>query len=111
MLAATARTVHRPQAGENTESGLVRILTLPIWRLRPAPENEQLYRPVSPGDPDVRALAESIRQHGVKEPLVISLDHYIISGHRRCVARGWPGCPRFLVASSRSITTPTTIGS
>lgn len=86
MLEAITRPVRRRRAVGNAESGLVRILVLPIWRLRPAPENEQLYRPVSPDDPDVRALAESIRRHGVKEPLVVSLDHYIISGHRRCVA-------------------------
>jgi hypothetical protein len=39
-------------------------------------------------DREVRELAESIRDHGLKEPLVITLDNYIISGHRRYVASG-----------------------
>jgi hypothetical protein len=62
------------------------------WRslldIRPSPENEQLYRPVLPTDPEVQSLAQSIREHGVKEPLVITADNYIISGHRRYVACG-----------------------
>jgi hypothetical protein len=51
--------------------------------VRPSPENDKLYRPVDPQAPDIRALAESIRVHGIKEPLVLTLDHYILSGHRR----------------------------
>lgn len=31
-------------------------------------------------------MADSIREHGVREPLVITLDGYILSGHRRYVA-------------------------
>ncbi len=57
-----------------------------LSELQPAPENDQLYRPVSASDPEVRALAISIREHGVKEPLVLSLDGFILSGHRRYVA-------------------------
>src|SRR5262249_17784864 len=37
-------------------------------------------------DPDVRALAQSIADFGIKEPLVISTDGYILSGHRRYAA-------------------------
>ena len=37
-------------------------------------------------DPDVIALAESIRDHGIQEPLVVSADGWILSGHRRYVA-------------------------
>lgn len=59
-----------------------------IDSIRPAPENELLYRPVSSTDPDIIALSESIRTHGIKEPLVVSIDNYILSGHRRhCAAR------------------------
>lgn len=59
---------------------------LPIDTIRPSPENEKLYRPVDPGDPDIRDLAESIRRYGVREPLVVSADGWILSGHRRYVA-------------------------
>jgi hypothetical protein len=54
--------------------------------IRPAPENDQVYRPVDPNDPDILALAESIREFGVKVPLVVTYDGYLLSGHRRWVA-------------------------
>lgn len=56
--------------------------------LRPSPENDTLYRPVDPDDPEIVALAESIGRHGLREPLVVTLDRYIVSGHRRhCAAK------------------------
>jgi ParB-like chromosome segregation protein Spo0J len=54
--------------------------------LMPAYQNNEVYRPVSRDDPDIQALADSIRQHGLKEPLVITRDGVILSGHRRRVA-------------------------
>lgn len=68
------------------ESGQVRIQMVPIAEIQPAPENLQLYRPVRPDDPEVQQLADSIRRHGIQVPLVLSLDRFIISGHRRHVA-------------------------
>lgn len=62
-----------------------------ISLLKPSPENDKLYRPVNEDDPEVRALARSIKEHGVKEPLVVTLDDYILSGHRRraaCILAG-----------------------
>jgi hypothetical protein len=50
------------------------------------PQNDQLCRPVSPEDPEVIALAESIRREGLLEPLVITSDRFVLSGHRRLVA-------------------------
>jgi hypothetical protein len=58
----------------------------PLDSIFPSPENEKLYRPIDPNDPATVALAESIRQHGIREPIVITLDHWILSGHRRYVA-------------------------
>lgn len=59
---------------------------LRVDEIMPSPENDQLYRPVDPNDPEVRALAKSIQTHGILEPLVVSKDRYIISGHRRYAA-------------------------
>jgi hypothetical protein len=81
MMSATAR-----RNGPAPELGQVSIL--PLSSIRPSPENDQLYRPVSPKDPDVLALAESVKAQGVLEPLVVTEDHYILSGHRRYVAAG-----------------------
>jgi hypothetical protein len=66
------------------EIGQVRFL--PLRSMRPSPENEKVYRPVDRRDPDVKSLAKSIREHGVQEPIVISADGYILSGHRRHTA-------------------------
>jgi len=75
-----------PQAGPTPEPGHVPVLELPLGEIWPSGENEELYGPVAPSDPEVRALARSIRKHGVQEPLVITEDHWIISGHRRHTA-------------------------
>ncbi len=58
----------------------------PITDIRPAPENDKVYSPVDPDAPDIVELADSIRRHGVQEPLIVSDDGFIISGHRRYAA-------------------------
>jgi len=58
----------------------------PLDSIWPSPENDRIYRPVDPEDPAIQSLAKSIREHGVKEPLVVTLDDYILSGHRRHAA-------------------------
>ena len=79
----------RSRAGKTAsgrELGHDRISERPIDQIRPSPENAKLYRPVDRNDPDVKALAKSIREHGLQEPLVVTRDGWIISGHRRHVA-------------------------
>jgi hypothetical protein len=75
-------TVHRlhPKTGHGRFSEML------LSDLRPSPENDTLYRPVDPDDPEVQALARSIGEHGLREPIVVSGDGFIISGHRRRVA-------------------------
>jgi len=70
---------------EITELGHVPV-SISIDLIQPSPENERLYRPVLPSDPEIRDLAKSILEHGIREPIVITTDYYIISGHRRFVA-------------------------
>jgi ParB-like nuclease family protein len=69
------------------------VLKVAIDEIAPAPENTLLYRPVTPDDEATVALAESIRKHGILEPIVISSDRFIISGHRRHVAARIAGLP------------------
>ena len=59
------------------------VVPVNVRDIKIAPENDQLYRPVLVTDPAIIALGESIRDNGLGEPLVLSLDNYIISGHRR----------------------------
>ena len=42
----------------------------------------KLYRPTG-DDPDIEALAESIKKYGLNEVLTVTSDNYIVSGHRR----------------------------
>ena len=51
-----------------------------------AQENNLLYDRFGTANPDDVALAISIREHGIKEPLVITGDKYLLSGHRRLSA-------------------------
>jgi hypothetical protein len=46
----------------------------------------RLYRPVDEDDPDIVKLAESIKMRGLQEPLIITADGFIVSGHRRYAA-------------------------
>jgi hypothetical protein len=54
--------------------------------IRMSPENREIYRLVDPEDPEVLKLAESIRTEGLHEPLIVTEDGYIVSGHRRFMA-------------------------
>lgn len=49
-------------------------------------ENDRIYRPVRDGDPEIAKLAESIEADGLLESLVVTRDHWIVSGHRRHAA-------------------------
>lgn len=59
---------------------------VPIRTLQPAKINDKIYRPVDEDDPKFLELVESIRAHGLLEPIVITTDRVIISGHRRHAA-------------------------
>jgi hypothetical protein len=83
MATASRNGKHRAQP-RGAEFGQVSILALDA--VRPSPENDRLYRPVDPADPEVRALAKSVGERGVLEPLVVTADHFILSGHRRHAA-------------------------
>ena len=75
----------RKPSTKGTETGHDRFL-LSIAKIKPSPENDKLYKPVDMGDPQTISLAHSIREFGVKEPIVITLDGFILSGHRRYAA-------------------------
>jgi ParB-like chromosome segregation protein Spo0J len=55
----------------------------PIDSVIPAPENDDVYSKIAWTDPEIHELVRSIKEHGIQEPLLISRDNYIISGHRR----------------------------
>jgi hypothetical protein len=57
-----------------------------ISEIRLSRLNEKIYRPIRDDDPEIIALAKSIRENGLLKPLVISQDGYLLDGHRRRVA-------------------------
>jgi len=79
-------TITEERNGTNSELGHDPIRQIPVADLCPSPENDRLYRPVVDDDPDIVALATSIRENGVMEPLVVTEDGHIVSGHRRYAA-------------------------
>jgi len=60
-----------------------KVVHVRLSAIRPCPENNDVYGGLSLSDPDVADLLASIRANGLLEPLRISADDYIVSGHRR----------------------------
>jgi hypothetical protein len=54
-----------------------------VASLQPRPEDEPLY---GQNDPDIREFAGKIDAAGLLEPLVVTVDRYTVSGHRRPAA-------------------------
>ncbi len=60
--------------------------------IRPAEENRLLYDDFTPNaNEDDRKLYFSIKENGIREPLHVSADRVILSGHRRYAAATWLG--------------------
>jgi len=51
--------------------------------LKPSPKNNKIYKSIDREDPAIKELARDIAVNGVFEPLVVSADNFILSGHRR----------------------------
>ena len=77
----------KPRAGDNGRQPELELVQ--VWSLgsiTPAPEKDDLYKAIAWDDPEIVELARSIKELGVQEPLLISRNGYIISGHRRRIA-------------------------
>ncbi len=76
-----------PLNGFNSRNGtcpvLGEVVEIPLSRIKPSPENDGVYRPFDATSAETRALIQSIKTNGIKEPLVLTRDFYILSGHRR----------------------------
>ncbi len=61
----------------------------PVNQIKVANENNYLYDRFAIANHDDQALYQSIKEVGIQEPLVITLDNYLLSGHRRisCASR------------------------
>ncbi|WP_417850170.1 ParB/RepB/Spo0J family partition protein [Thalassoglobus sp.] len=81
-MSNTHSKINRKSSSGLSNGESVRALS----EIRPSPENDKLYRPINPDDPEIIALANSIKKHGLLQPIVVTRDGFIISGHRRFAA-------------------------
>jgi len=88
----TDSPIDRGSQKNSSEPGHGPVFTKSIDEIYPSFENDRLYRPVDPNDPDIQALAASISEFGIKEPIVTTEDGFIVSGHRRFSAAKVAGC-------------------
>lgn len=63
----------------------------PVERIKTARENDYIYDRFGIANADDAALAGSIARAGVQEPLLISSDDVLLSGHRRLAAARYLG--------------------
>lgn len=62
------------------------VVRMSVREIFPSPENDRLYKPVDPTDPAIVELAQSVRDNGQLDPIMVTIDGYIVSGHRRFAA-------------------------
>ncbi len=97
-IAMECRRGKKPRKSKSTKAAsgrrkspelyLDQILQLPLEDIYLSAANDRLYKPVDPSDPEIIALADSMWAQGVLEPLAVSSDGYLVSGHRRYAAAG-----------------------
>ena len=72
------------------ENGLALFPTepvkVPVASITTAPENDLIYSPFALDNKDDIDLALSIKENGIQEPLALSSDLVLLSGHRRLAA-------------------------
>ena len=90
MRAAAGAKVVR--LAERKKAGLVQFLA--PSEIRTARENDLLYQPFGIGNADDADLVVSMTKEGIREPLVVSADGYLLSGHRRLGAANYLGLAR-----------------
>lgn len=71
----------KPKTGQVPILG--EVVEIPLSRIFPTPENDEFYTPFDATSAENGALIESVKRNGIKEPLVLARDFFILSGHRR----------------------------
>ncbi|UUO05334.1 ParB N-terminal domain-containing protein [Blastopirellula sp. J2-11] len=72
--------------GETTQSVEACHVAVCTSAIRPAWINDKLYDPVDENEPSFLALVANVAELGILEPIVVSADGVILSGHRRHAA-------------------------
>lgn len=69
---------------KNSFNGDVELVALES--IHPSPENDELYGVIDVENNDLISLANDILENGIREPIQVSEDDFILSGHRRFAA-------------------------
>jgi hypothetical protein len=72
---------------------LEQVQVLDPWSLKSIPENDEVYAKLTVDAPEMRDLIASVRKNRVMEPIRVTSDGYIVSGHRRRFAALATGVP------------------
>jgi len=84
-------------AAAELEIGHVRISDEIVYErtgdVFPSPENDTIYNPTKASDKDFISFCEEVRANGITDPLIITRDKFIASGHRRHAAARAIGLP------------------
>lgn len=82
-----ANPKREPQPPKTLKIDLARyaVADVIIDQIKPSPENDEIYGKIV-HDEQMNALVDSIQKRGLEEPLILTEDHYILSGHRRFFA-------------------------
>ncbi len=85
------------------------VQLVPVEEIKPSPENNEIYGATNyDNDPALTSLVRSVERRGLEEPLILALDYYVLSGHRRLFAvqqLGWAKVPVRFANVTRADTT------
>ncbi len=83
---ANASKSPRKRKPHKRKSDKTEFCEMRIDELYASPENDELYGPFDRNNADDAELAGDIAANGVRQPIDVSCDGYVISGHRRLAA-------------------------
>ena len=96
-------TLTRTKQQRGTKPGLDRyaVKMVLLNSIKPSPENDDIYGPIE-FDDQMWDLIHSIERKGLEEPILVTADGYVLSGHRRlfaCIFLNWKEIPIRVVKS------------
>lgn len=80
---------------KKTDDDAYAVEFVKIDDIKPSPENDDIYGAVV-DDQQMELLVGSIRNRGLEEPIIVSADYFIVSGHRRFFAMKQIGGDRLI---------------
>lgn len=77
---------NRKQGEKSTNKSYDTIQSVAIDSIFPSPENDEVYGKIDTENHELVMLCNDIVEHGIREPIQVSSDGFIVSGHRRYAA-------------------------